>query len=549
MGISAHKTLSRLAVYIVILAWITLGLYIFFASGRGGAVTSIGDYFTADEHFGIKLGVLALLAPFVLTAISYLIHDRAELFRKTLLAESELRQKTLELGKVNELLARENSARKKVEEQLKQHAFYDPLTGLPNRALFIDHLGNALERQKSDRKMTFAVLLLDIDRFKVINEGLGRAVGDQVLILLSQRLKSTVRPGDTVAHFGGDEFGLLMEDAGEKWYVDDLVERIHDETRSPFHAFGREIFASASIGIVIVKAGEYSQPEDLLRDADIAMYHAKSRGKSCHVIFDSAMQAEATTLLWLETEMRRGVIQNDFVAHYQPIFTVVGRKVVGFEALMRWQHPERGLMLPPDFVSVAEETGMIYPISYRIIHEACWQTKEWQRRFPDNDDLMVGVKISDKVFFQPDFYGIIEKILEETGLRGSSLRLEIIEKMLMEKPEPSADMMKRLKDLHVRIDIDGFGTGYSALNYLRHFPIDGLKIDPSFVKTLSSDRKNAEIVRSIITVAESLQLDVVAEGIETEQQLEMFRAMNGRYVQGFFVPQPLDSKTVESLLH
>lgn len=547
-SISAYKLLSRLAVYIVLLAWIILGLYVFFIIRDERSDSGIVDYFLSLEEYGIRFRALALLAPFILTVLSYLINERAKLFKKTLLTEKELRQKTLELEKVNELLARENSARKKAEEQLVRHAFYDPLTNLPNRALFVDHVHNALERQRKDRDTAFAVLLLDIDRFKVINDGLGHAVGDQLLLLLSQRLKKIVRPGDTLSHFGEDEFAVLMEDIKEAWYVDDLLDRIKDEMRPAFHVFGREVFVTVSIGIVLSKGDEYSQPEEPIRDADIAMYHAKSRGKACHVIFDPAMHAEATSLLWLEIELRRALAQNDLAVHYQPIVAVTNNKIFGLEALARWQHPERGLLFPSDFMSVAEETGLIAPISYRIIHEACWQMHQWQRQFSGHRNLTVSVNISGKVFSQPDFYENIEKILHETGLEASSLRLEIVERILIENPEPAAALMKRLKELNVRFDIDGFGTGYSALNYLRHFPIDGLKIDPSFIKTLPFDKNNAEIVKTIIVLAEALKLEVIAKGIETGQQLEVFKAMNGKYAQGFFIFEPMDSKAVEGLL-
>ena len=547
-SISAYKTLSRMALYIVLLAYVLLGLYIFSITQNVGFNSGIVEYFLSAEQSGIKFRALVLLAPFVLTVISYLINERAQLFKKTILAEKELRQRTLELDKVNELLKNENAERKKAEEQLIRQAFSDSLTNLPNRALFMDRLHKTLERKKRYPDYVFAVLFLDVDRFKVINDGLGHFIGDQLLIVLSQRLKKSIRSVDTVARFGGDEFAILVDDAKEPSCINDLADRIQDEMRLPFSVFGHEIFASVSIGIVLSNVGDYSRPDELIRDADIAMYHAKARGRACHEIFDSVMHAEATTLLWLETELRRALERNEFTLYYQPIISVEDNKIIGFEALVRWQHPNRGLMLPLDFMAVAEETGLIIPIGQWVVREACRQMRQWQEQFPEHRNLTVSVNISSKMFSQPDFCEVIEEILHETGLQASSLRLEIVERMLIENPEPAAALLQRLKDLNVRFDIDDFGTGYSALNYLRHFPIDGLKIDRSFVNALTSDKNNAEIVKTIIALAQALKLDVIAEGIETIQQLEMYTTMKGEYAQGFYIFRPMDSRAIENLL-
>lgn len=537
---SEYKVLSRIALYAVILALLILGLDIF--SIYDGFNEGFLGYFLSVDRSGIKYRALILLAPFILTALAYLINERAKLFRKSLATEKELRQRTIELEGVNELLNRENSERKKAEDLLTRQAFYDSLTNLPNRALFIDRLRGSLERQKRYPDHSCAILFLDLDRFKVINDSLGHMIGDQLLSMLAQRLKKHIRSVDTIARFGGDEFAVLLEDTKEISVVYDIAERFHGEMRSPFSIFGREIFTTMSIGIVMSNTGNYTRPEEFLRDADTAMYHAKERGKACHVVFDSTMHAKATAALWVETELRRAVEQNDFVVYYQPIISLEENKITGFEALLRWQHAERGIITPSEFIMVAEETGLIIPLGERVIRESCRQLKEWQERFPSCRDLTVSVNVSSKVFSQPDFFDFVKNILEETGLEGSCLRLEIVERTLIENPEPAAALIKRFADLNVRFDIDDFGTGYSALNYLRHFPIKGLKIDGSFINALTFDKNNVAIVKTIIALGRDLGLDVIAEAIETVEQLDVFKDMKGEYAQGFYLFRPMDSK-------
>ena len=534
---SADKVLFRIALYVIIIALIILVVNIFYL--YDGFSVAFSEYFQSVDRSSTKFRTLILLAPITLTALGYLTNEMAKLFRKSLAAEKELRQRTIELERANELLNQENSERKKAEDLLTRQAFYDSLTNLPNRALFIDRLFSSLERKKRYTDHSFAILFLDLDRFKVINDSLGHMIGDRLLIMLAQRLKKHIRASDTIARFGGDEFAVLMEDAKE---ISDIAERFHSEMRSPFSISGREIFITMSIGIVMSNTADYTRPEELLRDADTAMYHAKERGKARHVIFDSTMHAKATEALWVETELRRAVEQNDFVVYYQPIISVEENKITGFEALLRWQHAKRGIITPSEFIAVAEETGLIIPIGEIVIRESCRQLKAWQVQFPSCHDLTVSVNISSKVFSQSDFFDFVKNILEETGIEGSSLRLEIVERSLIENPEPAAVLMKRLKELNVRFDIDDFGTGYSALNYLRHFPIKGLKIDGSFINALTFDRNNIAIVKTMITLGRDLGLDVIAEGIETVEQMDVFKNMQGEYAQGFYLFKPMDSK-------
>jgi diguanylate cyclase (GGDEF)-like protein len=543
---SAYKVLSRTAFYIVILAWVSLAFYIF--SLDEGFTKGIIGYLLSTGREGVKLRPSILLVPFVLVLLGYLIDDRAKLFRKAIVAERKLRQRTIEVEKVNELLTQENSDRKKAEDLLTRQAFYDSLTNLPNRALFIDRLRGSLERKKRYPDYSFAVLFLDLDRFKIINDSLGHMIGDQLLIMFARRLKKHIRAVDTIARFGGDEFGVLLEETRGLSGAKDIAERFHHEMKSPFSIFGQDVFATISIGIVMSAMGDYSRPEELLRDADTAMYHAKERGKACHVIFDSTMHAKATLALWLETELRKAVEQNAFIVYYQPIVSAEENKICGFEALVRWQHPERGVISPGEFMMVAEETGLTLPIGDLVIREACRQLKAWQEQFPSCRDLTVSVNVSARVFSQPEFFDTVTKILEETGLEGRCLRLEIVEKTLIENPEPAAAVIKQFRDLDVRFDIDDFGTGYSALNYLRHFPIKGLKIDGSFINALTFDSNNAAIVKTIVALGRDLGLDVIAEGIETVEQLDVFKTMKGEYVQGFYLFRPMDSVAAGELL-
>ncbi len=539
--------MARTAVYIVLLAWGLLALYIYSVL-NGGLRADILKFFLSTEQSGIKFRAAMLLGPFALTVIGYLINERARLFGRAMLAQEELAQRSADLEKVNGLLLRENAERKKKEEQLARRAFHDSLTDLPNRALFMDHLQGALQRRKRSPDHNFAVFFLDVDRFKVINDGLGHFIGDQLLIMLAQRLKKSVRAVDTVARFGGDEFAILMEDIGNPDQVHHLSSRIKEEMGPPFVVGGHEILVTVSVGIVLSDAGEYWRTDELVRDADIAMYDAKAKGRARHVIFDSEMHAQATRMIRLETELQRAVERNEFILYYQPIIRMDGNEIIGFEALVRWQHPERGLIHPPDFMAVAEESGLIIPIGEWVVREACRQMRQWQDQFPGYENLTISVNISGKVFSQSNFYDVIEDILHETGLEPSKLRLEIVESMLIENPEIATDILKRLQKLNIRFDIDDFGTGYSALNYLRHFPINGLKIDRSFIEAMPSDKNNAEIVKVIIALARVLNLDVIAEGIETTEQMEVFRNMRGEYAQGFYIFRPMDSKAVATIL-
>jgi diguanylate cyclase (GGDEF)-like protein/PAS domain S-box-containing protein len=432
----------------------------------------------------------------------------------------------------------------------------DPLTNLPNRVLFIDRLERALERAKRDRDLRFAVLFLDLDRFKVINDSLGHLIGDQLLIAVARRLEACLRSGDsiarlsgqsTVARLGGDEFTILLEDIQDLANAVGVAERIQKELAVPFRLNGTEVFTSASIGITLGPAG-YGLPDEMLRDADAAMYTAKAGGKARYEVFDAAMRARALARLQLESDLRRALERQEFCLHYQPILALKPERLVGFEALVRWQHPQRGLLPPTEFVPLAEETGLIVPLGWWVLREACRQTSAWQARFPSDPPLMVSVNLSSKQFLQAELAAEIERLLGETGLDPHSLKLEITETVIMDDPESASGMLAHLRALGVQVCIDDFGTGYSSLNYLHRIPVDTLKIDRSFVRQMDSAEENMQIVQSIVGLAHNLAIDVIAEGVETEAQRDQLAALDCEYGQGYLFSRPVDRAAAEAFL-
>lgn len=441
------------------------------------------------------------------------------------------------------------TARKQVEEQLLHDAFHDALTGLPNRALFMDRLRLAIERAKRSASYHFAVICLDVDRFKVINDSLGHRPGDDFLVEMAHRLQNCLRTGDTVARLGGDEFTILLEGIEDLQDATRMAECIHQSLQAPFNLKGQEVFSSVSMGIALSFTG-YDSAETLLRDADTAMYRAKSLGRSRHEIFDQTMHLRAVTLLQLENDLRRAIEREEFYIHYQPIF-VLGRssyELAGFEALVRWQHPERGLVPPSQFITIAEENGLIVPIGLWVLRQACQQMHYWQTQVAPHLPLSLSVNLSSRQFSQPDLLEQIRMIIQETALSPHSLKLEITETVVMENAELAKDILSQLKDLGVQLHIDDFGTGYSSLSYLHHFPIDQLKIDRSFVSRLGQDDDSAEIVRAIVTLSHNLGMTVTAEGIENAKQLEYLQDLGCEYGQGYFFARPLTPVAATELI-
>ncbi|MDT7778862.1 MAG: hypothetical protein QOC99_1374 [Acidobacteriota bacterium] len=437
--------------------------------------------------------------------------------------------------------------RKLAEQQLHHDAFHDALTGLPNRALFMDHLKLAIARSRRNINSRFAVLYLDLDRFKVINDSLGHTIGDQLLVGIADRLKYNLRPGDTVARLGGDEFTILIEDIADESESVQVAERIQKELSVPFTLSGREVFTTVSMGIAPSATG-YERAEDILRDADTAMYRAKSLGKARYEIFDKAMHARAINLLQMETDMRRALERDEFLLHYQPIVSLENFSLRGFEALVRWQHPERGFISPMDFIPVAEETGMIIQLGEWVMREACGQMNRWQKMFPLEQPLFIAVNLSSKQFSQNTLISTFAMILQETGVKPQTVKLEITESVVMENIDTATEMLRQLRALGVKLAIDDFGTGYSSLSYLHRFPIDTLKIDRSFVTRMSENNENTEIVRTIVVLAQNLGMDVVAEGVETNEQLVLLQKLNCENGQGYFFSKPVNSDGAEKII-
>jgi diguanylate cyclase (GGDEF)-like protein/PAS domain S-box-containing protein len=438
------------------------------------------------------------------------------------------------------------TARKWAEEKLRYHAFYDELTGLPNRTLFLERLQRVLACANGDENLQPAVLFIDLDRFKVINDSLGHIVGDQLLVAIAHRLEHCLRTGDTIARLGGDEFTILLENISHISEAKQIADRIHAEIALPFKLGEHEIFTSASIGIVLGKG--YTQPENLLRDADTAMYRAKTMGKSRSEVFDPTMHTHTLTLLQLETDLRRALERQEFCIYYQPIVSLTTGKITGFEALIRWQHPKRGLLSPVEFLHVAEETGLIALIDLWMLQQAHQQLQIWQQQFTQTLPLTVSVNFSGVQFTRPDVLQQVNHVLHEARSQGCNLKLEITESVIMVNTRSAVDVLENFRRQGIELCIDDFGTGYSSLGRLHRLPINTLKIDRSFVKRVAEDGESWEIVRAIVTLAHNLGLDVIAEGIETSEQATQLQALRCEYGQGYYYSRPIDSKTVEALL-
>lgn len=434
----------------------------------------------------------------------------------------------------------EITARKQIETQLVHRALHDELTQLPNRALFLDRLRMVLEQACDAGTMLAAVLFLDIDQFKVVNDSLGHICGDLLLIEFSKLLRHCLRPGDTVARFGGDEFAILLERISSKEDAPQIAERICRELQKPFTIDGYEIFTSASIGIVFVDS-ECKNVDDLLRDADSAMYFAKYNGRARYEIFDSSMYDRSMLRLQRETEIRRAITNNEFVLHYQPVFTINTLALVGFEALIRWQHPSRGLLPPGEFIQVAEETGLILPIGEWVLDTACKQAQAW--RLESGKPLSMAINLSAVQFNDKNLIKIIQNALSQSGFSASLLELELTESAAMQNMQKSLEILNDIKQMGVSISIDDFGSGYSSLDHIRSFPTSTIKIDRSFIQEMKPD--DSAIVEAIISMAHQLRLKVIAEGVETQDQLSILNNIKCDQVQGFLLGKGIPAEEIQ----
>jgi diguanylate cyclase (GGDEF)-like protein len=444
------------------------------------------------------------------------------------------------LGNINRDLNLEMVERVRVQETLAFDVLHDQVTGLANRRLFLDRLGQAIKRSKRHDGMSFAVLFMDLDQFKVVNDSLGHSLGDQVLVSVGKRLEETLRSGDTVARFGGDEFAILLDDLNEEETASAIAEKVREAIARPFRLKDREVRTTASIGIVtdLVK---YEYPDDLLRDVDLAMYQAKALGRARCIKFKVEMRDQAFSRLSLEEELRHGLKNKEFQLFYQPITSLESDRIVALEALVRWRHPAKGLLLPAEFLEVAEESHLILPLGDWVLNEACQQMKAWQDRYPHLAEVAIHVNLSNREFAQADLPEKVFRALTASGLTGSCLRLEITERVLAENYPTATSAIAALNETGVKVEIDEFGTGYSALAYLQQFPIKAIKIDKSFIWGMRKHRKGLGLVRAIVLMARELGMETIAEGIETGEQLNELKGLLCGFGQGFLLSQPLDA--------
>ncbi|MDJ0718661.1 MAG: EAL domain-containing protein [Prochloraceae cyanobacterium] len=451
-------------------------------------------------------------------------------------------------------LGRDITEKKQAEEKLRYQANYDSLTGLPNRSFFLDKLKKLFELGRTTgQEEMFAVLFLDLDGFKKINDSLGHLVGDELLITFTRRLKECLRREDTLARLGGDEFAILVENIQQLRDAINVADRIFRELDKPFRLQRRELFISVSIGIA-PSTNNYDQVENFLRDADTAMYHAKAAGKARYTVFQPQMYKDALTTLELENDLRRAIEHEEFQVFYQPIVKLTNRQIVGFEALVRWQHPEKGMVSPGKFIPLAEETGLIVPIGYWVMEQACRQMRQWQSQYEVAQNMTISVNLSpvqlnhSKHNDTSNCLEKIKKILEKTGLESHYLKLEITETTIMESLNKTTSLLEQIKALGIKLSMDDFGTGYSSLNYLHHLPLDTLKIDRSFVNELGINSDKLSLTRTIVNLAQSLRMDVIAEGIETNEQQAILTKLNCENGQGYLFSKPVSSTDAEILI-
>jgi diguanylate cyclase (GGDEF)-like protein len=471
--------------------------------------------------------------------------------------EQKVQQRTLQLNIANQKLADANhklqqeiTERGKIEQKLIHDALYDGLTELPNRTLLMERIEHALHRAQRNPNHLFAVLFIDLDRFKTINDSLGHLVGDRLLVAISQIIKQDLRITDTVARLGGDEFVILLDDIHSLQDATIIGDRLQEQLKLPLHFEGHSIISSASIGIAL-SSSKYENSSEILRDADIAMYRAKEKGKACYAVFDEEMYVQTLKAVELERDLRLALINQEFSLYYQPIIALKDNSLTGFEALIRWHHPQHGLISPGEFIPLAEDTGLIIEIGDWVLQEACRCLATWQQENPSRPDiaaLKVNVNVACQQLQKSDFIDKLDWILAQTGLNPTCLRLEITERVLIDSKINTQITLAEIKKRQIKLSIDDFGTGYSSLSYLSRLPIDNLKIDRSFIQKISSDLESLEIIKTIITLARNLGMDTIAEGVETLAQAEQLKFLSCEYAQGYLFAQPMTEAAIALIL-
>ncbi|MEA5513458.1 EAL domain-containing protein [Nodularia sp. UHCC 0506] len=516
-------------------------------------ISALDDVFDKVKAFNVG-GVDYICKPFDFQEILVRIQNQLalrtaqlEILHLNNELEKRVKERTLELEKTLEILQKEIAARQQLQSKLLDMVLHDSLTGLPNRFMFSKRLEKSLQMAKQESNYKFAVLFLDCDRFKVINDSLGHLVGDELLIAIAHRLKLCLKSNETLARLGGDEFGIILENLPDIDAAIQVAESILEQLSLSFKLSRYEVFMNASIGINW-GSKDYEQPEYLLRDADTAMYRAKALGRARYHLFDPAMYQEAIQLLDLENDLRRAVERQEFVVYYQPIISLTTGRVSGFEALIRWKHPVRGLIFPTEFIPIAEETGLINLIDKWVLRSACNQLRIWQNYSDKTKNLTISANLSARLFSHPNLIFEIDKIIDETQINPVNLELEITESVIMENSHAVKRIINQLRDRKIKLIMDDFGTGYSSLSYLHNFPLTKLKIDQSFVKIMGQNPDNMGLLPAIISIAESMGMIVIAEGVETKEQLEKLRTLNCGFAQGYLFSKPIEAELVLNFL-
>lgn len=516
-------------------------------------ISALDDVF--DKVKAFKIGAVDYISkPFELEEVLVRVQNQItlrtaqlEIITLNSQLEQRVKQRTWELENTLQKLQREISVRQSLQSKLLDLALHDSLTGLPNRVLFIKRLEKALIRTQQEANYHFAVLCLDCDRFKVINDSLGHLVGDELLIVIARRLESCLTSFDTLARLGGDEFGIILDNLTDVCQAIQVAESILQKLSIPFKLSRYEVFMNVSIGINW-GGQNYDKPEHLLRDTDTAMYHAKALGKGRYHVFAPKMYQEAIELLEMENDLRKAIEREEFVIYYQPIISINTGKISGFEALLRWQHPTHGLVYPTNFIPVAEETGLINPINMWVLQSACQQLQIWQNHSTASQTLTMSVNLSAGLFYQPNFIAQIDNILCDTQVNPASLEIEITESVIMKNTDEIKIILQQLKDRKIKLIMDDFGTGYSSLSYLHMFPFDALKIDQSFVKLMQENKENMGLVPAMIGIATSMGMTAIAEGVETPEQLAQLKNLNCHFAQGYLFSQAISQKLVLELM-